>query len=118
MIEGFSAGYYGDYDNISVTDAENSNSSEYSSEWTYLYADGICYDITKGIVYYRAEGNYYPVQNISLNFNGIVYNYNYDFEKEAYKLNYTRPYEGEDDLANNFAEHVTNDGEITYIQKF
>ncbi len=117
MIEGFSVGYYGDYDNISATDAENSDSSEYSSEWTYLYADGICYDITKGIVYYRAEGNYYPVQNISLNFNGIVYNYNYDFEKEAYKLNYTRPYEGEDDLANNFAEQVTNDGEITYIQK-
>lgn len=31
-----------------------------------LYADRICYDTEGGIFYYRAEGKYYPVQNVDL----------------------------------------------------
>lgn len=31
-----------------------------------LYADRICYDVTGGIFYYRAENRYYPVQNVSI----------------------------------------------------
>lgn len=31
-----------------------------------LYADRICYDVTGGIFYYRAENQYYPVQNVSI----------------------------------------------------
>ena len=64
-------GYYGDYDDISALDASGSNFvEEYATGWRHLYADRICYDVTKGILYYRAEGNYYPVQNVSLRYNG------------------------------------------------
>lgn len=31
-----------------------------------LYADRICYDTAGGIFYYRAEGKYYPIQNVDL----------------------------------------------------
>lgn len=31
-----------------------------------LYADRICYDTAGGIFYYRAEGKYYPAQNVDL----------------------------------------------------
>lgn len=91
--DGSASGYYGDYDDISVLDAESNNlRDKYSTTWTYLYADRICYDVAKGILYYRAEGNYYPVQNVSLCYNGskgqTIYNYNYDFTNKGYKLNY------------------------------
>lgn len=89
-------GYYGDYSDISALDASvNDLVDEYTTEWrTYLYADRICYDAAKGILYYRAEENYYPVQNVSLWYDGsegrTLYNYNYDFNRKAYKLNYKR----------------------------
>lgn len=57
---------------------------------TYYYADRICYDLAKGILYYRAEGNYYPVQNVSLYYKAqdkqMVYHYGYDFTNKAYQL--------------------------------
>ena len=92
-------GYYGDYDDISALDASGSNFvEEYATGWRHLYADRICYDVTKGILYYRAEGNYYPVQNVSLRYNGgngqVVYNYNYDFGGNVYKLNFKSISEG------------------------
>ena len=39
---------------------ENGNDSQ------SLYADRICYDVTGGIFYYRAENKYYPVQNVRI----------------------------------------------------
>lgn len=60
--------------------------------WTAQYADAVCYDVTKGIFYYRSEGYYYPVQNVSLFYetdNGEEeYNYIYNFEKQGYMTNY------------------------------
>ncbi len=83
--------YYGDYEDIAYLEVE-SGSLIKDSGWSYLYADRICYDVAKGILYYRAEGNYYPVQNVSLSYDGsqgrAVYNYSYDFNREGYKLNY------------------------------
>ena len=83
--------YYGDYEDIAYLEVE-SGSLIKDSGWSYLYADRICYDVAKGILYYRAEGNYYPVQNVSLSYAGsqgrAVYNYSYDFNREGYKLNY------------------------------
>ncbi len=83
--------YYGNYEDIASLSVESSNLIE-SSGWSYLYADRICYDVAEGILYYRAEGNYYPVQNVSLCYDGsqgrMVYNYNYDFNHNRYKLNY------------------------------
>lgn len=56
----------------------------------YYYADRICYDLAKGILYYRAEGNYYPVQRVSLCYGTqdeqMVYNYVYDFANKVYQL--------------------------------
>lgn len=37
----------------------------YDTEQTY-YADRICYDTNEGIFYYRAEGKYYPVNNLEI----------------------------------------------------
>lgn len=101
-------GYYGDYDDISALDASGSNFvEEYATGWRHLYADRICYDVAKGILYYRAEGKYYPVQNVSLRYNGgngqMVYNYNYDFGGNVYKLNFKSTGEGtiwEEELEN------------------
>lgn len=104
-------GYYGDYDDISALDASGSNFvEEYATGWRHLYADRICYDVTKGILYYRAEGNYYPVQNVSLRYNGgngqVVYNYNYDFGGNVYKLNFKSLGEGTiwEEMPENFGE--------------
>ncbi|MCM1297893.1 MAG: hypothetical protein NC311_20345, partial [Muribaculaceae bacterium] len=95
--DGTRMGYYGEYADIS--DLENwSRDLKNHSEWSHHYADRICYDVTRGIVYYRAEGNYYPVQNVSLCYDGregrMIYNYNYDFNSGGYKLNYKSPGEG------------------------
>lgn len=95
-LSGRRRGYYGDYEDISALDAAGNNlRNEYSTKWTYLYADRICYDVARGIVYYRADGNYYPVQNVSLCYDGsegqTVYHYNYDFTNKGYKLSYKSP---------------------------
>ncbi|MDE7321666.1 MAG: HAMP domain-containing histidine kinase [Lachnospiraceae bacterium] len=95
----YSWGYYGDYNDISALDASGSNFiEEHAAGWRHLYADRICYDVAKGILYYRAEGNYYPVQNVSLCHNGthgqVIYNYNYDFGGNVYKLNFKSSGEG------------------------
>ncbi len=83
--------YYGDYEDIASLAVESSKLIE-DSGWSYLYADRICYDVAEGVLYYRAEGNYYPVQNVSLCYDGsqgaMVYNYNYDFDTRGYKLNF------------------------------
>lgn len=92
-------GYYGDYNDISMLDAFGSNLiQDHATGWRHLYADKICYDVSKGIIYYRAEGNYYPVQSVSLHYDGndgsFVYHYKYDFGINAYKLNYKSAREG------------------------
>ncbi|MDE6618942.1 MAG: hypothetical protein K2K74_00340, partial [Lachnospiraceae bacterium] len=90
--------YYGNYMDVSELDITSSELSSEDSAWSYLYADRICYDVTKGIVYYRAEGNYYPAQNVSLCYDGgagkTVYNYTYDFNQMGYKLSYKSPADG------------------------
>lgn len=63
-------------------------------EWHSQYADAVCYDRTGGIFYYKSEGEYYPVQNVTLpDYNGHSYHYSYDFGNRVYKLNYTWPTE-------------------------
>lgn len=83
-------GYYGDYEDIASLSVDSSSLVQ-DSEWTHLYADRICYDVAKGIVYYRALGNYYPVQNVALCHNDsqgkTVYVYQYDFDNQGYRLN-------------------------------
>lgn len=83
--------YYGDFEDIASLTVKSNNLIQ-DSGWSYLYADRICYDVAKGIIYYRADGNYYPVQNVSLRYDGsegeMVYNYIYDYNNEGYKLNY------------------------------
>lgn len=77
-------GYYG---NNMDSDAGHDDSVV---QLTYHYADRICYDLAKGIIYYRAEGNYYPVQNVFLYYEAqdkqMVYNYVYDFTNKVYQL--------------------------------
>ena len=98
---GFS-GYYKDY--MSYAKGENGSLlseqliiGENLTSWIGLYADRICYDTAKGIFYYRAEGDYYPIQNVTISYYNEYrandYNYGYDFEKKSYKLNYVRPLE-------------------------
>lgn len=106
-------GYYGSYDDIASLDAVNREWIE-DNRWTYLYADRICFDVAKGIIYYRAEGNYYPVQNVSLCYEDsdekTVYNYNYDFISQGYQLNYEKQGESaawENALLQDFASDGT-----------
>ncbi|MDE7418341.1 MAG: HAMP domain-containing histidine kinase [Lachnospiraceae bacterium] len=108
-LTGMSMEYYGDYEDMASLAVE-SDALIKDSEWTYLYADRICYDVAKGIVYYRAEGNYYPVQNVSLCYDGSegkkVYNYNYDFNNQGYMLNYQSM---DTSLFDNYTEEFLDD---------
>lgn len=88
--EGFRRGYYGDY--ADIADLDILTSELYSdSGWTYHYADMICYDEAEGILYYRADGYFYPVQNVSLCYRDTIYNYQFDFQQKGYKLNDKSP---------------------------
>lgn len=82
-------GYFGEYEDIALLSVM-SDSLLQDSGWTYLYADRICYDVAKGIVYYRARRTYYPVQNVAMCYDGshgkMVYNYQYDFANQGYRL--------------------------------
>ena len=90
------AGYYGDYEDIALLDGRELDS--HYSTWKYLYADRICFDTVKGIIYYRAEDNYYPVQKVSLCYDGedtrMIYDYQYDFDQKGYRLNEKRQEDG------------------------
>ncbi len=90
------AGYYGDYEDIALLDGRELDS--HYSTWKYLYADRICFDTVKGIIYYRAEDNYYPVQKVSLCYDGedtrTIYEYQYDFDQKGYRLNEKRQEDG------------------------
>jgi len=117
--EGMSMGYYGSYEDISALDAMSSDLIRQDSRWTYLYADRICYDVAKGIVYYRANEHYYPVQNVSLCYDNsegrVIYNYDYDFDNQGYRLNYHGPDDGES-WAGEYASEYTADGETAQAQ--
>lgn len=80
-------------------------------EWHSQYADAVCYDKTGGIFYYKSEGVYYPVQNVSIpNYNGYSYHYSYDFRDRVYKLNYTWPVDQTADGYGAPAQEITDDG--------
>jgi len=83
--DGFRRGYYGSYEDLSELDVKVSDLYS-DSGWSYHYADMICYDTAEGILYYRADGNFYPVQNVSLCYNETIYNYQYDFAQTRYRL--------------------------------
>ncbi len=60
-----------------------------------LYADRICYDIAEGIFYYRADGNYYPAESVSIRVSlqaeetvdiSEYYSFQYDNEKKKYRI--------------------------------
>ena len=54
--------------------------------WTSLYADKICYDDASGILYYKTEGDeYFPVQSVRFEWQGNIYFFYYNFEKEQYE---------------------------------
>ena len=103
--EGEGKGFYKEYKQIYEKETGKSDSDIENIEYYGKYADRICYDVTKGIVYYRADGNYYPVQNVSIKYtNGESpreYNYGYDFEKKAYKLNYSKMIDVDEETLNN-----------------
>ncbi len=92
-------GNYREYINSLKRLEENWNASREKTEsrsdtglvWQDQYADAVCYDRTGGIFYYKSEGEYYPVQNVTItDYKGYSYNFSYDFQKKAYVLNYTR----------------------------
>lgn len=87
-------GYYGDYEDISSIDVVGGQEIREES----VYADSICYDVSSGILYYRADGMYYPVQNVSISaYDSVVYDYSFDFERGAYRLVQAAPAFGESD---------------------
>ena len=49
------------------------------------YADLICYDVKGGIFYYRADGKYYPVKTVEIEYEDQYYQYELDREKGCYK---------------------------------
>lgn len=80
---------------------ESTLEADGSVQWHGHYADRICYDNDSGVIYYRADLKYYPVQNVTLIYENLQrryeYNYSYDFVEKAYRFNYCRPVEGEPD---------------------
>ena len=80
---------------------ESTLEADGSVQWHGHYADRICYDNDSGVIYYRADLKYYPVQNVTLIYENLQrryeYNYSYDFDEKAYRFNYCRPAEGEPD---------------------
>lgn len=87
--DGFRMGYYGNYEDLSELDITAGDLYS-DSGWSYHYADMICYDAAEGILYYRADGNFYPVQNVSLCYSNseeaTIYSYQYDFTQTKYRL--------------------------------
>lgn len=88
-----SAGDWSDLSSLQKTVSELKNSK--NIEWVGQYADAICYERRNGIFYYRANGYYYPAQNVSLYYdasesgdNYSEYNYTYNYEKKKYVFNY------------------------------
>lgn len=70
-----------------------------------LYADRICYDTTGGIFYYRAEGKYYPIQNVDLVLIRELEDGTYEMQDFDFGFdNVTRKYKNYD-LLNDFSEH-------------
>lgn len=49
------------------------------------YADRICYDTKSGIFYYRADGKYYPVKTVEIEYEDQYYQYEFDREKGCYR---------------------------------
>ena len=80
---------------------ESTLNAEESVKWYGHYADRICYDNDRGVIYYRADLKYYPVQNVTLIYENeqhrYEYNYSFDFDEKAYRFNYRRPVDGEPD---------------------
>ncbi len=74
-----------------------------------LYADAICYDTAGGLFYYRAEGDYYPVQKLELVVASEVqegywirdYDFQYNKEKKSYDNLYALEQAGEKIYAQN-----------------
>ncbi len=83
---------------------ETTSSEVVSGDWKGLYADAVCYDEAGGIFYYRAESNYYPIQNVKIYFNKMEYSYTYDFNKAEYKLNYASHSEVEDEAYGDYID--------------
>ena len=102
-----SSNWYGSYNEFrdeidqEAAKKESTLEGDDSVKWCGHYADRICYDDASGIIYYRADLKYYPVQNVTLIYENeqhiYEYNYSYDFDNKAYRFNYCRPVEGEPD---------------------
>ncbi len=56
-----------------------------SDNWKSLYVDTIGYDKKTGILYYGVEDQYYPVQQVALQWDGSEYYYYYNAEKQVYE---------------------------------
>lgn len=85
-------GYIGNYESLTaLSDLAQERMEQDSVQWTAQYADIVCYDTAKGIVYYRSENYYYPAQIVTLTYNVSdkwwIYDYAYDFESGAYRFN-------------------------------
>lgn len=110
--KGTSYGCIGDWEDLSVLENITGHLEEqYNIVWNSQYADAVCYDIEKGIFYYRSDGHYYPAQIVSLlytDYNGIKkeYNYVFDFDKGKYFINYFDYYDDYDDYGYPIRSHL------------
>ncbi len=93
-----------------------------------LYADRICYDTTGGIFYYRAEGKYYPIQNVSIRIKMQVddtryktdyYTFEYNNEKKVYRNLYYQEVPTQDFYSSDISEveNIT-EPEITLPEEY
>lgn len=73
-----------------------------------LYADRICYDTTGGIFYYRADGKYYPVTQLAMDYAGLEFSYEFDRKNRVY-----RNQEVYDAIAYEFEQEQTDEDEVT-----
>ena len=91
------------------------------NDYQTLYADRICYDMTGGIFYYRADNKYYPVQNVSLMISEKIDDntyledyYTFIFNNETKKYANLYAAEANSEVWQEVVEETTDEPEITF----
>lgn len=84
-------GYISEHGEEKLSSMAEEFGKQVTVDWEGQYADAVCYDVEKGIFYYRSEGRYYPAIDVLLPYiseNGdrTDYTYVYDFDAGAYRF--------------------------------
>lgn len=93
----------------------------YQDDYESMYADRICYDTAEGIFYYQADNQYYPIQDVSMQFQLKVddahfqteyYTFQYDNDRKIYR----NAYADNESVMDETIETTMEDRNLTFEQ--